>query len=410
MAMANRAGTAASPAGGTALRVAILCTLVLTLDGYDISSIGLAVPSLIKAWNLPAASFTQAFALSSIGIMVGAMSAGPLADRFGRKPMLLLSVALFGAFSLASAYADSLVMLVALRFFTGVGIGGAMPTTVALTSDYVSDRWRAPAVTLMFTGAPIGGFFAGQIAAQILPHWGWQGIFMVGGIVPLALLVVMFFVLPESPQYRGGLRPELAKANPVAGLFKDGLAVTTLFLWAIFLLNLLNMYLIIYWLPTVLNLGGLTPADAAFASSFYQGGAIISALLLAPIIARFGPEKVLAINLLFGTACIGLVAVGHLSYVWVMVVLFGAGWGFVGSQTALNGFAAALYPAHVRSTGVGWALGVGRLGGIFGPIVGGGLLAFGLPANEVMLFACVPGVITAVMVTVLGLHRHSPPV
>src|SRR5690242_10411814 len=193
-------GTSSTTFGGVQLKVAILCGLIQMLDGYDLSAIGLAVPSLAKAWSLPPSAFTQAFALSSVGIMVGAMLAGPVADRFGRKPTLLISVALFGVFSLFSAWAESLTMLVLLRFFTGIGIGGAMPTTVALTSDYAPDRWRTSVVMFMFTGNTIGGFFAGQIAAQTLPRSGWRGIFYVGGVVPLILLAVLVFALPESPQ------------------------------------------------------------------------------------------------------------------------------------------------------------------------------------------------------------------
>lgn len=409
--MAIGKGVEASPVpvtlNGLPLRVAILCGLIQMLDGYDLSAIGLAVPSLIKAWALPPAAFTQAFALSSVGIMVGALLSGPVADRFGRKPTLLVSVALFAVFSLLSAYASSLTMLAAWRFFTGIGIGGAMPTTVALTSDYTSDRWRTSAVMFMFTGNTIGGFFAGQIAAQILPRWGWQGIFLVGGIVPLILLAVLIFVLPESPQFQGGARPASARANPVAGLFKDGLALSTLVLWAIFLINLLNMYLIGYWLPTVLNLEGFSPADAAFATSIYAAGAILSTLLLGPVIARFGAERVLALSLAFGAVCIGLLATLHLSRVGTMVVLFGAGGGFIGSQLGLNGFAASIYPAGTRSTGIGWALGVGRLGGIAGPIAGGALLGIGLPPTEIMLFAAGPGLVTAALVAFLGHHRKA---
>src|SRR5512142_152673 len=187
-----------------AVRVAVLCGLVQMLDGYDLSAVGLAAPSIIKAWGVKPVELTSAFAFSSIGIMVGAMAAGPIADRFGRKPVLLASVALFGIFSLLTVWASSIFALVALRFFTGIGIGGAMPTTVALTSDYTSDRWRASAVMFMFTGNTVGGFFAGQIAAAILPSWGWQGIFAVGGVVPLVLLVLLFFVLPESAQFQPG--------------------------------------------------------------------------------------------------------------------------------------------------------------------------------------------------------------
>jgi MFS transporter, AAHS family, 4-hydroxybenzoate transporter len=392
--------------GGVQLKVAILCGLIQALDGYDLSAIGLAVPSLAKAWSLPPSAFTQAFALSSVGIMVGAMLAGPVADRFGRKPTLLISVALFGLFSLFSAWAESLTMMVLLRFFTGIGIGGAMPTTVALTSDYTPDRWRTSVVMFMFTGNTIGGFFAGQIAAQVLPRWGWQGIFYVGGVVPLVLLVILVFTLPESPQFQAGARP-VAKSNPVSGLFQDGLAVSTVVIWAIFLINLLNMYLIGYWLPTVLNLGGFSPADAAFATSIYSAGAILSTLLLGPVIARFGPERVLAISLVIGAICIAIVARAQLSPVAMMVVLAVAGGGFIGSQLGLNGFCASIYPAETRSTGIGWALGVGRLGGIAGPIVGGALLALGRPATEVLLYAAGPGVVTAALVLFLGHHRRT---
>jgi AAHS family 4-hydroxybenzoate transporter-like MFS transporter len=390
------------------IRVALLCGLIQLLDGYDLAAIGLAVPSLVKAWSLPPAAFTQAFALSSVGIMVGAMLSGPIADRFGRKPILLVSVALFGLFSLLSAYASSLQMLVALRFLTGIGIGGAMPTTVALTSDYAPARWRTSLVMFMFTGNTIGGFFAGQIAAQILPGWGWEGIFYVGGVVPLAMLAVLFFVLPESPQFKAGARPESARANPVSGLFRDGLATSTLIIWAIFLLNLLNLFLIGYWLPTVLNLGGLTPAEAAFAASIYSAGAILSTLALGPLIARFGAERVLGLNLTLGAICIGIVAIVPLPYLATMALLFGAGSGFIGSQLGLNGFAAHVYPVATRSTGVGWALGVGRLGGIAGPIVGGVLLGLGLPPKQIMLFACFPALVTAILVMVLGRHRAAP--
>ena len=400
-------GTDFTKFGGVQLKVAILCGLIQMLDGYDLSAIGLAVPSLAKAWSLPPSAFTQAFALSSVGIMVGAMLAGPVADRFGRKPTLLISVALFGVFSLFSAWAESLTMLVLLRFLTGIGIGGAMPTTVALTSDYAPDRWRTSVVMFMFTGNTIGGFFAGQIAAQTLPRWGWPGIFYVGGVVPLVLLIVLVFALPESPQFQGGARPAAAKSNPVSGLFEDGLAVSTIVIWAIFLINLLNMYLIGYWLPTVLNLGGFTPADAAFATSMYAAGAILSTLLLGPVIARFGPERVLATSLVIGAICIAIVATAHLPPITMMIVLAIAGGGFIGSQLGLNGFCASMYPAETRSTGIGWALGVGRLGGIAGPVIGGALLSFGRPANEVLLYAAGPGVVTAALVLYLGYHRRT---
>ena len=399
-------GTAPAVSGG-ALRVAVLCGLVQMLDGYDLSAVGLAAPAIIKAWGVKPVELTGAFAFSSIGIMVGAMTAGPIADRFGRKPVLLASVALFGIFSLLTVWAPSLLALVALRFFTGIGIGGAMPTTVALTSDYTSDRWRTSAVMFMFTGNTVGGFVAGSVAALILPGWGWQGIFLVGGVVPLALLVLLFFVLPESAQFQPG--QAVTRTNPVAGLFREGLGASTLLLWAIFLINLLNMYLIGYWLPTTLTLGGLTAPAAAFAASLYAAGAIVSTLVLGPAITRFGAGRVLATSFVIGAISIAVVGGAHLPYGWTLAVLAVAGGGFVGSQLGLNGFAAAIYPTEVRSTGIGWALGVGRLGGILGPVIGGMLLGAGLPPHDVLLFASGPALVTAALVVWLGhVSRGAP--
>jgi AAHS family 4-hydroxybenzoate transporter-like MFS transporter len=220
-------------------------------------------------------------------------------------------------------------------------------------------------------------------------------------------------VLPESAQFQPG-QPAV-KTNPVAGLFREGLASSTLLLWAIFLINLLNMYLIGYWLPTTLTLGGLTAPAAAFAASIYSAGAIVSTLVLGPTIARFGAGRVLATSFVIGAISIGVVGGVPLSYGWTLLVLAVAGGGFIGSQLGLNGFAAAIYPAEVRSTGIGWALGVGRLGGILGPVIGGMLLGAGLPPHKVLLFASGPALVTAVLVVWLGfvsrgaLARSSTP-
>src|SRR5438309_7023899 len=171
--------------GGLQIRVAALCMLVQICDGYDINSIGVTVPSLTHAWNLPGPAFTQAFLWSSIGILVGALSAGPIGDRVGRKPLLLASLTIFGLASLLSAFAGSMLMLAILRFFTGLGIGGAFPGAATLTGDYAPHRRRALMIMASFTGAPVGGFICGQLAGVLLPTLGWPSIFVVGGVIPL---------------------------------------------------------------------------------------------------------------------------------------------------------------------------------------------------------------------------------
>src|SRR5215471_12991142 len=199
--------------GGLQLRVVAICTLIQMCDGYDVNSIGVSVPALTHAWNLPGPAFTVAFLWSSIGIMVGALSAGPLGDRFGRKPLLIASLLIFGLASLFSAFAGSLTMLTVLRFFTGVGIGGAFPGAATLTGDYAPHRRRALLIMISFTGAPVGGFICGQLAGVLLPTLGWPSIFVVGGVFPLALVVLMAFWLPESPRFlaaKGRLSPRQA--------------------------------------------------------------------------------------------------------------------------------------------------------------------------------------------------------
>src|SRR4051812_26108394 len=194
--------------GALQIRVVVICTLIQMCDGYDINSIGWAVPSLIGAWHLPPPEFSTAFVWSSIGIMVGALSSGPLGDRVGRRPLLLASLMIFGLASLLSAFAGSLGMLSALRFFTGLGIGGAFSGTVALTGDYTPKRRRATMIMVTFTGAPLGGFVGGQLVALLLQqNYGWPMIFVIGGVFPLALALLVALWLPESPRFL------LARAN-----------------------------------------------------------------------------------------------------------------------------------------------------------------------------------------------------
>ena len=199
--------------GGLQIRVAALCTLVQICDGYDIGSIGVAVPALTHAWNLPGPAFTTAFLWSSIGIMVGALSAGPIGDRLGRRPLLLGSLTIFGVASLFSAFAGSLGVLSALRFFTGLGIGGAFPGAATLTGDYAPQRLRATMIMVTFTGAPLGGFVVGQAGALLLVRFGWPSLFVLGGLLPLLTVPVVAFWLPESPRFlaaRGTLSPRQA--------------------------------------------------------------------------------------------------------------------------------------------------------------------------------------------------------
>jgi AAHS family 4-hydroxybenzoate transporter-like MFS transporter len=413
------------PFGALQLRVVLLCALVQAFDGFDLGTIGMAAPSLSKAWGVPPAAFTTAFVMSSVGILVGALASGPLGDRFGRKPLLIISVGFIAVFSILSAFAWSIPSITAMRFLTGLGIGGAMPVTVALTSDYSPVQRRGTLIMLMFCGNTVGGFLGGQLVAQILPIFGWQSIFLAGGIPPLLLIPILMAWLPESPRFLIAHRADapatkeilrrlnvsaqaaasklvdVAQGNPVGQLFTGGLAISTILLWVAFFANLLNMYLFSYWMPTVLTLSGLTPENAIFYASSFQLGGILSTVLLGPMIDRFGAPRVLACSFASGVLFILLVGLGNLPAPYIMIPILGAGAAMIGSQLGANAMAAGLYPARIRSTGVGWALGIGRLGGIAGPALGGALLAFGLPPKQIFLCACGPALIAALATILL---------
>ncbi len=416
--------------GALQIRVALLCALAQAFDGYDIAAISMAAPALAEAWHVPATSFAEAFVLSSVGILVGALSGGPIGDRLGRKPVLIANLLLIGAFSLASAFAQSLATLSLLRFVTGVGIGGVMPNTVALTSDYAPQRYRATFVTFMFCGNTAGSFLGGQLVARMLPQLGWQSIFVVGGLAPILLVPALLLWLPESARFllararssrraqrlfaRLGIAPaaaqaaavDVARGNPVAELFAEGFALRSVLLWVMFFANLLDLYLLSYWMPSVLHLAGLSPADSVFAASMLTGGGLLSILAIGFLSQRFGGATVLTLSFASGSLFIAAIALLPLNYGALLAAILGAGVATVGSQLAANGLVAALYPARIRATGVGWALGVGRLGGIAGPGLGGVLLGLGWPPTRIFLCAAAGALVAAAATVALGLHAR----
>jgi AAHS family 4-hydroxybenzoate transporter-like MFS transporter len=419
--------------GGLQIRVALICGLIQMCDGYDVGSIGWAVPSLTHAWHVAPPAFALAFLWSNIGVMVGALLAGPIGDRVGRKPLLLISVTLFSLASLASAASHSLGFLAGTRFFTGAGIAGAFAGTVALTGDYAPQRLRALMIMVMFTGAPLGGFIGGLVVSYLLHlGFGWPIIFIIGGAFPLLLLSIMVLWLPESPRIlaaKANLAPrhqallqrldiapaaaeahliDVARGNPIAMLFGEGFALQTTLVWIIFFCSLLNLFLFVFWLPEVLHLIGMTPAEAVFATSLYPLGGIAAVLYLGWAIDRFGTRWSLAWHYAAGIVFIALISLFVLPYAALLAVVLLAGVTVIGSQTGLNAACGKLYPARMRTSGYGFATGIGRLGGIAAAPLGGFLLARGLPPTYVFLSACLFAAIAAIATAFLALPGRQP--
>jgi len=386
------------------VRVASLCFMVLFLEGYDITSMSYAIPSLIDAWHVKPPQFTAALTAGSFGLLFGALSAGLLGDRLGRKPVLIGCTAVFGVFSLLTAFATGLSSLSVLRFFTGLGLGGGIPIAIALATDYAPPGSPRRLVILMSAGISIGNTVGGFLASQIVKLTGWEFIFVVGGLLPLLVIPLLMLFMPESHSLRA-LDPQARKTTP-ADLFRNGLALRTSILWMVNLFNLVGNYFILFWLPAILHAKGLTPSAAILATTMYALGSIICALITAPIVDRFGVERIIASILCVGALCVLLVGVFELPFPLLCLVICGAGIGIGGCQHGINSVSGALYPPAMRATGAGWALGLGRIGQIGGPLVGGTLLQLGWASRDIFLAASVPAACVAAGMATLGWLRH----
>jgi len=390
------------PVGGFQLKLLLTCAAVLFLDGFDTQAIGYVAPALAKEWGLTKATLGPVFSAGLFGLMIGALVFGPLADRIGRKKIIIFSTAAFGLGALATALAQDVNTLLVIRFLTGLGLGGAMPNTIAMTSEYNPQRRRATMVMIMFCGFSIGAALGGFLAADLIPRYGWRSVFIVGGIAPLLMLPVLVWRLPESVRFlaTAGHAPErvaelLKRISPhsafapdarfvvheahlagipVVHLFREGRTAATLLLWVVFFMSLLDIYFLANWLPTVLNDLGASVSEAVVIGSMLQVGGVVGTFALGSVIDRFSFR---ALALVYFGAVFAVGAIGQLSHsaVLVSIAIFAAGFCVVGGQIAANALAAAFYPTSVRSTGVGWALGIGRIGSIIGPLVGGMLLA-----------------------------------
>jgi len=407
------------PIGPAQWTVIGLCALVALLDGLDLQSIGLAAPAMAAQLHIAPQAFGAVFSAALAGLSLGALVLGPLADRVGRKRVLVCAAFCFGVFTLTTAYAGTLPELLAARFLTGIGLGGAMPSFISLGSEYVPKPRRAAIVSLLWAGFPLGGVIGGVLGSWIIPVYGWPSIFLVGGALPMLLSIILALALPESVGYlvaagKPGDRirrtlvrifPDLAMPNntrfervqesapniTLLELFRSGRATGTLLLWASFFFAFMILVTNSAWSPILLRRVGIAPEHSALALALFNFGSLFGSAAAGWLLSRFGTLRVLPPTLVLGALAYAMVGWSAPSFDAVMVAEGLSGLLLGCASSGLIALAAIFYPVSIRSTGVGWATGMGRLGSFSGPLLVGQLV--GAQWDVRTIFASVGGLV-----------------
>lgn len=420
------------------LQVVLLCALWVFFDGYDLQTVSFTAPHFVELLKIPKALLGAIFSTGLLGLTVGALVCGVLGDRFGPKRVFLGGGLLFGLATLLTATATQFSTLLVYRFVCGFALGGVTPLAIAITSDYMPRRIRPSVVMIMYTALPLGQIIGGLIFAYV--HWfGWRTIFYLGAIFPWVFFPLLAKALPEALEYRvargasrdwvvGILRrinpavPNLSESAefairdpaersfPVVALFQEGRAWRTVVLWATFFASLVALYFFNTWLPTLLNGYGFSLSQAVLITNSLQIGGILGTFAIAAAAYWLGTFRTIALGFLCTAIAIAVLATGGQSFSFLFAAALVAGFFFVGTQGLLNAGSAIIYPVVIRSTGVGWALGVGRVGSIVGPAIAGLLVAAHWQGRQIILAAAVPVAVAALLAVVIGaMVRRSLP-
>ena len=423
--------------GVGAFQIKLICwsILIALIDGYDIGAIAFAAPHLIREWHVAPKELGLVLSASNIGVLFGSQIFGWIGDNYGRKTALIATNLLFGVFTFIAAYATDLNQLSLLRFIAGLGIGGVIPNVVAINAESAPRNLRATLAIIAVGTVPMGGALAGFASAALVPTYGWQILFLIGGIVPVVSALAAIFGLPESIKYMTlhesqrpkmeallhAIRPDyrvppnarfviedeqqFPSSNPKY-LFGQGLGAITPLTWLIFALNLMGYFFLISWTPTLMSAAHATPTMAALAGAALQVGGTVGALTLCWWLQR---HRWLAIAVLFVIAVPIVSSIGFAgltSTTALLIATFFAGAVVLGIQSGINVVGAMIYPTSLRANGSGWQLGIGRLGAILGPFLGAWFA--GLPVERLYLWSAVPfalGAVATLTVYILNQKR-----
>jgi AAHS family 4-hydroxybenzoate transporter-like MFS transporter len=406
------------------VRILVMCGLMIFFDGYDLLSISFTAPEFIKLLGIDRSMIGPVFSAGLFGLTIGALTFGLMGDRIGPSRTFLFCCVVFGVFTLLTAFATSLTELLVLRFFAGLALGGASPISIAIASNYCPKRIRTTVVMIMYISLAVGQIAAGY-TYTFLASFGWKSVFYVGGILPILLAPLFYMLLPEPVEYlvmKGAPQARIAAilshidptksfnaatefVVPAANrlgfqlyqLFQDGRAALTSVLWVVFFTSIMAIYFYNNWLPTLLNGSGLSQGEIVAITTALPFGGVLGTLLIAPVLMKLGSFRTVGLGYVCAAvAMVALASVGQ-SFLVLAFCVFTVGFFLIGTQSALNASSALIYPPSLRSTGVGWGFGIGRIGSIISPSIAGVLVAFHWPPRQLFLIAAVPTLVAGVM-------------
>ena len=399
---------------------------IIAFDGYDLVVYGTVVPVLIEQWNLTSVEAGAMGSYGLFGMMFGAIFFGTLADRIGRKNVIAITLILFSLFTFLCGFAETPTLFSTFRFLAGLGLGGIMPNVIALLTDYSPKSMRSMVVSIVLCGYSVGGILAPLLGILLMPTLGWESIFWVAGL-PLLALPLLYKQLPETASHliRRGKKEELfatlskvspgltfnkndevlelnisATKVPIVGLFNNNRALSTVMFWIAFFSCLLMVYGLNTWLPNLMIEAGYALNSSLSFLIALQGGAIIGTLIIAKLCDKYGSKKMLVPMYASGAVALTLLGFGGNSLlIYVLVAIAGA--ATVGAQNIVQAYVSQYYPASIRSTALGTASGIGRIGGMLGPILGGFLLSISLPIHLNFIAFAIPGLIAAIALAIV---------
>ncbi|WP_321532185.1 MFS transporter [uncultured Desulfuromonas sp.] len=419
--------------------VCLLCFSVVFFDGFDLTVIGVTIPKIAAHLGATPAEMGLAISAGQLGPMIGAVLIGMLADRFGRKKTMFVCALVFGFFTFMISHISSVEELALYRFLAGLGMGGAIPNALAFGSEFAPSRARASLSLYMWAGMPTGAMIAAFSAAYLLPHYGWQSVYYLGGLIPVVIAFLVLLCVPESLHHlvRTGSKNALSKAHsilsrvdknlpsignvkltapstskakggPIKKLFAGDLKVTTLLIWALFYLSFYLLWILFSWVPTLLKQSGATVQQYSLGFAFIHLGSVIACFCIGRCMSKF--NKLNVVKYLFFGAFVAMLAFGYFSsssfYIVIVVSIF-TGMLVNGGNSSLMGLASAVYPSEVRATGIGWAYGIGKIGSLIAPVIGGLYLSRNWSVFKICAINGSSALIIAVIVIILQRHMRA---